>query len=74
MEQRKMPRLIKTVQQEILQHPEYQTKLNSVTRFCFEGNLEYGHSGTARTENRWYREIWKYLYLDEDVNGEFSQQ
>lgn len=59
---RKMPRRIAKLVEEIVAHPFYQQTDESF-RFAF-GFGAYGYSQATRRNNKWFREIWSYMYAD----------
>lgn len=59
----KMPHRISIVHKQILEHPDYATKLSDSTRWAFEAGCVGGGSACAKENNQWSRELWKSLYL-----------
>lgn len=58
-EQRKMPRLMKEVYKQIMEHPFY-----AQTDESFKFSLTFGANYSVRTRqnNKWARQIWSYMY------------
>lgn len=71
---KQMPRLMKKVHQQILEHPDYKNKLDQTTRWAFETGCVSGLSHCDKENNKWSREIWKYLYLNEDPQNQFKNK
>ena len=65
----KMPQRMKLVHEQILTHPEYKTKLNDSTRYAFETGCIGGYSWKVKENNKWSRQIWKYLHWNETSPG-----
>jgi hypothetical protein len=65
--QSKRPRLvgpfrIKRVYEEILNHPDYKSKLTESTRWAFEAGCVGGGSFCSQANNTWSRLIWSHLF------------
>lgn len=60
----KEPRNMDVLHRAILDHPEYKTKLTESTRWCFENGCVAGFSSCTKENNKWSREIWRFLYKD----------
>lgn len=60
----KCPRLIKIVHSEIMEHPDYTTKLDGSVRWAFEMGCVGMGSFCDKENNKWSRIIWAHLFLD----------
>ena len=60
----KCPRLIKIVHGEIMEHPDYTTKLDASVRWAFEMGCVGMGSFCDKENNKWSRKIWTHLFLD----------
>ena len=58
----RMPRLMKTVHEQILGHPDYMTKLSRNLRWCYEAGCVQRGSWCDKENNAWSRKIWRFLY------------
>lgn len=72
IEKSKMPVRISALYKQIMEHPEYKTKLDGTTRWAFEAGCVGGGSWCTKQNNAWSREIWKHLYWDEDPKRQFA--
>jgi len=63
----KMPRAIKKLYKQILNHPEYKNQKESL-RFAFEAGCVGGGSWCFKENNKWSRKIWRHLYLGEPMD------
>ena len=60
----KCPRLIKIVHREIMEHPDYTTKLDASVRWAFEMGCVGMGSFCDKENNKWSRKIWAHLFLE----------
>lgn len=67
-----MPRAIKELHRQIYEHPDYHDTLTEGTRFAFEMACMGGFSSCNKENNKWCRDLWKFLYLGEDATGQFA--
>lgn len=65
MDQPKMPRLMKKVQEQILQHPNYPT-LPLHIKFPVDAAMS-GFTRGGTEDNKFIRNVWKQLYLGESM-------
>ena len=62
-----MPQRIHELHRQIMAHPDYNTRVSETTRWTFEHACVGGGSWCVRDNNKWSREIWKRLYLTNEV-------
>lgn len=62
-----MPRAMKHVYQQIIEHPHFMTRLNEATRLEFQCAVAGVRSARTRVSNKRSREVWSFLYLDKPL-------
>lgn len=59
----KEPRAMKTLYKQIMEHPDYKTKLSDDVRSTFHSYCIEGFGFRVKEYKAWARTIWKYLYI-----------